>query len=90
MSDILTGMRVVEGSTFVAVPLAGMTLAQMGVEVIRFDRIEGGLDANRWPVAPSGASHFGAGLNKGKKSVAVNMKAPEGRDLITCIITALR
>ncbi|SLN64181.1 formyl-coenzyme A transferase [Roseovarius gaetbuli] len=39
MSGILKGMRVVEGSAFVAVPLAGMTLAQMGAEVIRFDRI---------------------------------------------------
>ncbi len=88
MNGILSGMRVVEGSAFVAVPLAGMTLAQMGAEVIRFDRIEGGLDAGRWPVAPSGRSHFWAGLNKGKKSVAVNMKAPEGRELITRIVTA--
>jgi len=45
MTNILSGMRVVEGSAFVAVPLAGMTLAQMGAEVIRFDRIDGGLDA---------------------------------------------
>ncbi|MCC6001368.1 MAG: CoA transferase [Pararhodobacter sp.] len=81
-------MRVVEGSAFVAIPLAGMTLAQMGAEVIRFDRLEGGLDAARWPVAPNGDSLFWAGLNKGKKSVAVDMKSPEGRELITQIITA--
>ena len=85
---ILKGMRVVEGSAFVAVPLAGMTLAQMGAEVIRFDRIGGGLDAGRWPLAPSGQSLFWAGLNKGKKSIAVDMKSPEGRELITRIITA--
>src|SRR6056297_2233134 len=88
MSGILKGMRVVEGSAFVAVPLAGMTLAQMGAEVIRFDRIGGGLDAGRWPLAPSGQSLFWAGLNKGKKSVAVDMSRPEGRELITRIITA--
>jgi len=88
MTGILSGMRVVEGSAFVAVPLAGMTLAQMGAEVIRFDRIEGGLDAARWPVTRDGQSLFWAGLNKGKKSVAVDMKAPEGRELITRIITA--
>ncbi len=85
---ILNGMRVVEGSAFVAIPLAGMTLAQMGAEVIRFDRLEGGLDAARWPVAANGQSLFWAGLNKGKKSVAVDMKSPEGRELITQIITA--
>ena len=85
---ILKGMRVVEGSAFVAIPLAGMTLAQMGAEVIRFDRIEGGLDARRWPVTRDGRSLFWAGLNKGKKSVAVDMKSPQGRELITRIITA--
>ena len=86
--SVLQGMRVVEGSAFVAVPLAGMTLAQMGAEVIRFDRLGGGLDAGRWPLAPSGQSLFWAGMNKGKKSIAVDMKAPEGRELITRIITA--
>ncbi len=86
--SILSGMRVVEGSAFVAVPLAGMQLAQMGAEVIRFDRLEGGLDSTRLPIAPSGHSMFWAGLNKGKKSVAVDMRSPEGRELITQIITA--
>lgn len=86
--SILKGMRVVEGSAFVAVPLAGMTLAQMGAEVIRFDRLEGGLDAGRWPLAKNGQSLFWAGMNKGKKSVAVDMKRPEGRELITRIVTA--
>lgn len=88
MSGILSGMRVVEGSAFVAVPLAGMTLAQMGAEVIRFDRIIGGLDAHRWPVAANGESHFWAGMNKGKKSIAVDMSSERGRELVTQIITA--
>ncbi len=86
--SILSGMRVVESSAFVAVPLAGMTLAQMGAEVIRFDRIGGGLDSGRWPLAPNGKSLFWAGMNKGKKSIAVDMKSDEGRELITQIITA--
>lgn len=88
MSGILKGMRVVEGSAFVAVPLAGMTLAQMGADVIRFDRLEGGLDAGRWPVTKTGESLFWAGLNKGKRSIAVDMKSPRGREIITEIITA--
>jgi len=88
MTGVLAGMRVVEGAAFVAIPLAGMTLAQMGAEVIRFDRLEGGLDAGRWPVTGAGRSLFWAGLNKGKRSVAVDMTSPEGRELITRIITA--
>ena len=88
MSTVLNGMRVVEGSAFVAVPLAGMTLAQMGADVIRFDRLEGGLDAKRWPISESGQSHFWSGMNKGKRSIAINMRSPEGKELITRIITA--
>ena len=88
MSTVLKGMRVVEGSAFVAVPLAGMTLAQMGADVIRFDRIEGGLDTNRWPISKDGKSHFWSGMNKGKRSIAVNMRTQEGKELITRIITA--
>ena len=88
MTAPLTGMRVVESAAFVAVPLAGMTLAQMGADVIRVDRLQGGLDAARWPVAASGASLFWAGMNKGKRSVAVDMARPEGIELIAALITA--
>ncbi len=88
MAGILQGMRVIEGSAFVAVPLAGMTLAQMGADVIRFDRLQGGLDAHRWPVTPSGASLFWAGMNKGKRSLAVDIARPEGQEIVAALITA--
>ncbi len=88
MDGILTGMRVVEGSAFVAAPLGGMTLAQLGADVIRFDPIGGGLDTKRWPVTTEGKSLFWAGLNKGKRSIAVDLRAKEGRELLTALITA--
>jgi 2-methylfumaryl-CoA isomerase len=88
MTGPLHGMRVVEGSAFVAVPLAGMTLAQMGADVIRFDRLQGGLDARRWPVTAQGESLFWAGLNKGKRSLAVDMARPEGQEIIQALVTA--
>jgi 2-methylfumaryl-CoA isomerase len=88
MNGILHGLRVVEGCAFVAAPTAGMTLAQMGAEVIRFDPIGGGLDYGRWPIADDGASFYWAGLNKGKKSIAVDIRNPEGRELLTRLITA--
>ncbi|MEO0682914.1 MAG: CoA transferase [Pseudomonadota bacterium] len=88
MTALLKGMRVVEGSAFVAVPLAGMSLAQMGADVIRFDRIGGGLDWKRWPVTHDGRSLFWAGLNKGKRSIAIDMKSERGKELVTEIITA--
>ena len=88
MVKILQGMRVVEGSAFVAAPLAGMTLAQMGADVIRFDRIRGGLDYHRWPVTADNKSLFWAGLNKGKRSIAVDMMTPRGQEIITQLICA--
>ena len=88
MNKILDGLRVIEGAAFVAAPLCGMTLGQMGADVIRFDPIEGGLDARRWPVTRDGRSLYWAGLNKGKRSIAVNTRSPEGQELITALITA--
>jgi 2-methylfumaryl-CoA isomerase len=84
---ILSGLRVVEASAFVAAPLGGMTLAQMGADVIRFDPIGGGLDYRRWPVTGPGESLYWAGLNKGKRSLAVNLREPEGQALIAALIT---
>jgi 2-methylfumaryl-CoA isomerase len=85
---ILAGMRVVEGSAFVAAPLGGMTLAQLGADVIRFDQIGGGIDAHRWPITREGRSLFWAGMNKGKRSIAADLRSPRGRELLTELITA--
>lgn len=88
MTALLAGLRIVEGSAFVAAPLGGMTLAQLGADVIRFDDIGGGLDADRWPVTAEGRSLYWASLNKGKRSFAVDLRSPRGRELITALITA--
>ena len=88
MTGILSGLRVVEGSAFVAAPLGGMTLAQMGADVIRFDPIGGGLDYKRWPVTKNGDSLFWAGLNKGKRSIAIDFRNPEGTALLQQLICA--
>jgi 2-methylfumaryl-CoA isomerase len=87
-NGILTGLRIVEGSAFIAAPLGGMTLAQLGADVIRFDDIRGGLDSERWPVTRDGKSIYWAGLNKGKRSIAVDLRHPRGRELLTELITA--
>jgi 2-methylfumaryl-CoA isomerase len=81
-------MRVVEAAAFVAAPLGGMTLAQLGADVIRMDPIGGGLDYKRWPVTTAGDSLYWAGLNKGKRSIALDLASAEGRELATALITA--
>lgn len=82
MYGILKGLRVIEASSFVASPSAGLYLAQLGAEVIRVDTIGGGPDYNRWPKSNEGASFYWEGLNKGKKSITVNIGTDEGKSLI--------
>jgi len=88
MNRLLQDLRIVEISAFVAAPLGGMTMAQMGAEVIRIDPIGGGIDYARWPVARDGASLYWAGLNKAKRSLALALDKPEGREIARAIIAA--
>jgi 2-methylfumaryl-CoA isomerase len=80
---MLNGLRILEISSFVAAPLCGLTLAQLGAEVIRVDPLGGAPDVRRWPVTENGTSIYWAGLNKGKRSIALDLRSPEGRDLVT-------
>ncbi len=89
MYGLLHGMRVVEAASFIAAPSAALHLGQMGAEVIRIDQLGGGPDFRRWPLSPGeGPSLYWEGLNKGKKSVALDLARPEGRELAAAIITA--
>ena len=82
----LAGLRVVEVSSFVAAPLGGMTLAQLGADVIRIDPVGGGADIDRWPLANDLVSLFWVGLNKAKRSLTVDLKSERGRELVTSLI----
>ncbi len=85
----LDRLRVIESSAFIAAPLAGLTLAQFGAEVIRIDMIGGGIDYARLPRMPqSGRSLYWTALNKGKRSVAIDLRQPQGRELVQALVTA--
>ena len=88
MYPLLSGLSVIEASSFVASPTCGLYLAQMGAEVIRVDQIGGGPDFNRWPKAPSGGSLYWENLNRAKKSVALNLADAEGRELLAALAAA--
>lgn len=87
-APMLAGLRVVEGSAFVAAPSGGMHLALLGADVIRFDPIGGGIDYTRWPLTPSGTSLYWTALNKGKRSIQLDVRSPEGRELAQALICA--
>ena len=88
MYNILAGLRVIECSSFVAAPSAGLYLSQLGAEIIRIDQIGGGPDFRRWPVSKNNDSFYWEGLNKGKKSVALDITSPKGRELMVALATA--
>src|ERR1700691_5160178 len=94
----LAGLRIIEISSFVAAPLGGMTLAQLGADVIRVDPLGGAADTTRWPLAPNGdgrsvgagwpgkPSLYWAGLNKGKRSVTLDFRSEAGRNTIARLV----
>ncbi|WP_374407651.1 CoA transferase [Pelagerythrobacter sp.] len=81
MYDLLRGLSLVEVSSFVASPTAGLYCAQMGAEVIRVDQIGGGLDYDRYMQTAEGRSLAWENLNRAKKSVALDLRGGEGREL---------
>lgn len=85
---LLNRLRIVESSAFIAAPLAGLTLAQYGADVIRVDMIGGGIDYARMPRMAGGRSLYWSGLNKGKRSVAIDLRSPQGRELVQALATA--
>lgn len=86
MTPLLEGLRIVEYTAFIAAPLAGLTLAQLGAEVIRVDPVGGNVDIDRWPLTAEGRSLYWAGLNKGKRSVEIDVRSAEGRGLLRDLI----
>jgi 2-methylfumaryl-CoA isomerase len=84
----LAGLRIVELSSFVAAPLCGLTLSQLGADVIRVDPLGGAADYHRWPVTDEGESIYWTGLNRGKRSLACDLRSPDAQRLLQRLITA--
>ena len=86
MYQLLTGLKVIEVSSFVASPTAGLYLAQLGAEVIRVDHTAGGLDYDRAMLTAEGRSLAWENLNRGKKSVALDLQSKEGRAMLVELV----
>lgn len=82
----LEGLSIIDLSTYVAGPSATMTLARLGAEVIRIDPIGGSGDARRAPMTADRTSLYWTELNRTKLSVEVDLRRPEGRDIVQQLI----
>ncbi|WP_108789867.1 CoA transferase [Erythrobacter sp. Alg231-14] len=85
MYQLLNDLSIVEVSSFVASPTAGLYCAQMGAEVIRVDHKAGGLDYDRYMLTKEGRSLSWENLNRAKKSVALDLRSGEGRELCVAL-----
>jgi len=75
----LEGLRVIEVGQALAGPLAGAMMADMGADVIKVEKPDGGDDARGWgpPFGPDGeTSLYFHGQNRNKRSIALDLKAP--------------
>jgi crotonobetainyl-CoA:carnitine CoA-transferase CaiB-like acyl-CoA transferase len=81
----LEGVRVVEFCQVAAGPFCGMLLADFGAEVVKVEPPEG--DAMRqWPPITDGYSENFASINRGKRSVALDLKDPAARDAARALV----
>src|SRR3954468_22773100 len=79
-------MLVVAFEQAVAAPLASRHLADLGARVVKLERVDGGDFARSYDHAVRGlASHF-VWLNRGKESVALDLKTPAGRDVLSRLL----
>ena len=84
----MEGIRVVEVAAWMFVPAAGAVLAEWGAEVLKIEHPDGGdpqrglVSSGLVPDAAGGVNYFIEQPNHGKKSVAINLQHPAGRDAL--------
>ena len=84
MAGSLSGIRVVELSTMITAPLAGMMLADMGADVVKVENPEGG-DPYRSFRGGQYSPHFCA-YNRNKRSVALDLRGADGRSALEALL----
>jgi crotonobetainyl-CoA:carnitine CoA-transferase CaiB-like acyl-CoA transferase len=81
LSTVLQGVRIVDCSRNIAAPVATMLAAEMGADVVKIEP-PGGDEMRRWPPFVDGESVYFASCNRGKRSIVVDLKTGDGRNLV--------
>ena len=82
----LAGIRVLDLTRVLAGPFCSMTLGDMGAEVIKIEEPGKGDDTRSWPPFAGGESTYFMSVNRNKKSVTLNLKAPEGQAILRTLV----
>ena len=88
MSGPLSGIRVLELGQLIAAPFATKLLAEFGAEVIKVEAPEGGDPLRTWRKMHGDTSLWWYLQSRNKKSIAVNLKTPEGLDIVKRLATS--
>lgn len=79
----LSGIKVLDLSRVLAGPYSSMMLGDLGAEVVKVELPESGDDTRHWgPPEAGGEAAYYLCINRNKRSITVNMKTPEGREII--------
>ncbi|WP_403022741.1 CaiB/BaiF CoA transferase family protein [Salinibacterium sp. GXW1014] len=85
----LAGLRVIDMSTSYAGPTAAMYLADLGADVVKVERPRTGDDARTWgPPFVDGESAWFASANRNKRSIALDVASPAGRDVLDRLLAS--
>ena len=82
----LAGVRVIDFTRILAGPFGAMFLGDMGAEVIKVEEPGKGDDTRGWPPFVGGEATYFLSVNRSKKSLTLNMKAPEGQAILRKLI----
>jgi crotonobetainyl-CoA:carnitine CoA-transferase CaiB-like acyl-CoA transferase len=85
VTGCLDGVRVLELARFQAGPRGGMLLSDLGAEVIKIEQI-GGEETRRHPPMVRGQSVYFSVYNRGKKSVCLDMRSPQGKEVFAALV----
>jgi crotonobetainyl-CoA:carnitine CoA-transferase CaiB-like acyl-CoA transferase len=82
----LAGIRVIDMTRVLAGPFCAMSLGDMGAEVIKVEEPGKGDDTRGWPPFVGGEATYFLSVNRSKKSITLNLKAPEGQAILKGLI----
>ena len=82
MPDPLQGVRVLDFGRFIAGPFCAALLADLGADVIRVEKVRGGEDRFLMPVTAAGDGAFYLQVNRGKRGMTLDPRAPEGKHVL--------
>jgi crotonobetainyl-CoA:carnitine CoA-transferase CaiB-like acyl-CoA transferase len=86
MTGVLEGVRVLDFGRYIAGPLCGAILADLGADVIRVERVSGGDDRYQYPVTEQGEGACFLQMNRNKRGFTLNPMKADGREVLAKLV----